>query len=137
MKKALLTLLLAMIAATVITARDVRSCKVKSTGQLVLLADSIDFRPELTRLYGRLSGVPHTSGRIDVILISGSSLKEHLTATDIDGVDFKRWFQWEDDGIIPVEIDFPKMKPSDVYLIQVEGPKGESQWKLQVGQRRK
>lgn len=54
-----------------------------------------------------LLGVSHTSSRIDsvkILLHDGRSYK----ATDIDGVDFERYFQWEDDGSIPVEIDFPK-----------------------------
>ena len=38
----------------------------------------------------------------------------------------KRWFQWEDDGAIEVEIDFPAMKQLKSFTIISKGPKGES-----------
>jgi len=50
-------------------------------------------------------GVPHTSQRIDgVDLVIGKKL---VKATDIDGIDFKRYFQFEDEGVITIEVDFP------------------------------
>lgn len=50
-------------------------------------------------------GIPHTSQRIDgVELVMGSKI---VKATDIDGVDFERYFQFEDEGVIMLEIDFP------------------------------
>ena len=50
-------------------------------------------------------GIPHTSQRIDSIdLIVG---KQKIAATDIDGVDFERYFQFEDDGVQVIEVDFP------------------------------
>lgn len=138
MRRGLIILSLTLIAsAATLSAHDVRSCEARSNGQIAFIADSIDFRQNLTRLYGRLSGAPHTSGRIDQITVSGTTLKEPLSATDIDGVDFRRWFQWEEDGIIPVEIDFPAMNPGTAYIFQLQGPKGESQWELQVESRRK
>lgn len=100
-----------------------------STGSLTFLADSVDFRSDLTRVYGRLSGRPHTSNRIDFISVRPTEGKQS-ESTDIDGVDMKRWFQWEDDGIIPVEIDFPAMSPQNNMVITVQGPRGESIWKL-------
>lgn len=52
-----------------------------------------------------LVGIPHTSQRIDgVDLVIGSKL---VKATDIDGIDFERYFQFEDTGVQTVEIDFP------------------------------
>ena len=52
-----------------------------------------------------LVGIPHTSQRIDSIdLIVG---KQKIAATDIDGVDFERYFQFEDDGVQVIEVDFP------------------------------
>lgn len=59
----------------------------------------------LVRISGNLVGVPHTSCRIDSIAVSGRHAM--TAANDIDGVDFQRYFQWEDDGTIPLEIDFP------------------------------
>lgn len=82
--------------------------------------DSIDFRKSLTRVYGRLTGRPHTSGRID-----GATLvtdRGSLPATDIDGVDFERYYQFEDDGTILLEIDFtPARKATAVKLRTVRG----------------
>ena len=59
----------------------------------------------LVRVSGNLVGEPHTSCRIDSVAVSGSHAV--TVACDIDGVDFRRYFQWEDDGTIPLEIDFP------------------------------
>lgn len=50
-------------------------------------------------------GIPHTSQRIDSVdLVMGSKI---VKATDVDGVDFERYFQFEDQGVIMLEIDFP------------------------------
>lgn len=67
--------------------------------------DSVSCRNDLSRVYCKIIGLPHTSERIDkaTLVVNGAT----LSATDIDGVDFKRYFQWEDDGIIRLEIDFP------------------------------
>lgn len=102
-----------------------RHITAKTTGAPLFLADSIAYRPDLTRLYGRISGQPHTSGRIDSIRISAPAI---APATDIDGVDFKRWFQWEDDGMIPLEIDFPAMRPAAKLTIQVITSRGPAVW---------
>lgn len=52
-----------------------------------------------------LVGIPHTSQRIDgVDLVIG---KKIVKATDIDGVDFERYFQFEDEGVVTIDIDFP------------------------------
>ncbi len=60
---------------------------------------------EVTRITFDLVSAPHTSSRIDSIsaIINGVA----TNAIDIDGVDFNRYFQWEDDGIIRIEVDFP------------------------------
>ncbi len=130
MNKILMALAVAAIALPAqLRAEDVRLSNATSSGSLTLLADSVDFRSDLTRVYGRLSGRPHTSNRIDFISVRGSEGAE-TESSDIDGVDMKRWFQWEDDGIIPVEIDFPAMKPQTYMVITVQGPRGESIWKI-------
>lgn len=91
---------------------------------LTLSVDSIDFRPDLTRLYGKLIGRPHTSHRVDAaVMLSGKSV---LTSDDIDGVDYKRYFQWEDDGTIPVEIDFPAVKNFSAATVELDTPRGKS-----------
>lgn len=71
----------------------------------VVEIDSVEWRSDLTRVYCRIVGMPHTSDRIDgVTLTSGTRT---FSAYDIDGVDFRRYFQWEDEGSINLEIDFP------------------------------
>lgn len=134
-KKLFYTLILLFACNFLVVARDVYDCKAQSTGIIIFLADSIDFRSDLTRVYGRMSGRPHTSGRID--FMSAVSGGKEMMATDIDGVDFKRYFQWEDDGIIPIEIDFPPMKPNGSITIKTNGPTGESIWKISLGKLRK
>lgn len=70
-----------------------------------LVTDSIAVRKgEYTRAYCTYFGNPHTSNRIESATLSAG--KNKLDATDIDGVDFKRYFQWEDEGAIKLEIDF-------------------------------
>ena len=91
-----------------------------------LRVDSVDFRDDLTRVYGKLMGRPHTSSRIDRLYITISG--KQFESMDIDGVDMKRWFQWEDDGLIPVEIDFMPMKHTGDFEIVVNGPRGEDRW---------
>lgn len=71
-------------------------------------------RDGVTRIGCTLTGAPHTSQRIDscTLIVGGAA----YGSLDIDGVDFKRYFQWEDDGRIPVEVDFPRQavfKPED------------------------
>ena len=87
---------------------------------LTMVIDSIDYRSDLTRVYGKFIGTPHTSQRLNSIQLQVNGAT--YMATDIDGVDFERWFQWEDDGVIPVEIDFNKMPRIDKgRLILVTG----------------
>lgn len=124
------SLLLCAIAACAAT-KTVK-CKSTSTGVLAFTADSIMFRNDVTRLYGKLKGMPHTSSRIDSLTMTLSGGNK-TASTDIDGVDMRRWFQWEDDGLIPVEIDFPPMKRQPSATIEVAGPHGESQWKIIIG----
>lgn len=85
--------------------------------------DSIMYRNDVTRLYGKLVGKPHTSWRIDSMKINGQEI------LDIDGVDLRRWFQWEDEGEIAVELD---CQPSDAALTKFQintfGPKGDISW---------
>ena len=89
-------------------AKVIRGYSTTGVNPLSIVVDSIDYRSDLTRVYCNAVGRPHTSNRIDamkMILKDGS-----YVANDIDGVDFKRYFQWEDEGSIPLEIDFPPMR---------------------------
>ncbi len=101
----------------------------ESTGYITFVVESVDYRPDLTRIYGKLKGNPHTSERIDELIIILPSGKQHALM-DIDGVDLKRWFQWEDNGLIDVEIDFPVIKECDKFTLKSSGPKGISQTKI-------
>lgn len=127
--KALISTVAALTAATALftsQAKTLRNLRATSTGSIEFVADSIEFRPDVTRLYGKLKGRPHTANRIDVM--KGTFGKITYNSTDIDGVDMKRWFQWEDDGLIPVEIDFPVIKTETSFIVDLDGPRGESQW---------
>lgn len=73
----------------------------------------------LVRLCGYLTGIPNTSARIDGITLSASGKK--VDANDIDGIDFQRYFIWEEDGAIYLEIDFPGYKLSRRII---NSPKG-------------
>lgn len=90
-------------------AKIVKNYKSHSDDVLTFQVDSIDFRKDLTRVYGKVIGRPHTSHRIDGVTLNINN--QSLMSDDIDGVDFKRYFQWEDDGFILLEIDFPATRP--------------------------
>lgn len=124
-----------IIAAFIAVALAVSAKVVKTTSTtdpvLAVTVDSIDFRQDLTRVYGKLIGRPHTSNRVDdVTLLFG---KSNLKATDIDGVDFKRYFQWEDEGEIVIEIDFPATKRFNAAQLVIVTPRGESVTKIKSG----
>ncbi len=91
-------------------AKIVKNYKSHSDDVLTFQVDSIDFRKDLTRVYGKVIGRPHTSHRIDGVTLNINN--QALVSDDIDGVDFKRYFQWEDDGFILLEIDFPATRPA-------------------------
>lgn len=113
----------AMIAASLIASAKVTrgyESHPEVANSLMLRVDSIDYRSDLTRVYSTLEGRPHTSNRIDKATFAGQQ------ATDIEGVDFQRYFQWEDDGQIPVEIDFPAMRRAEKATLTLDTPRGQS-----------
>lgn len=132
-----LALFIALLAAVGCTVGTAAHRPVMAYGYNVAVAeaspvgleiDSIDFRSDLTRIYGKLIGTPHTSNRIDRLTLTAGT-DAPCTSTDIDGIDMKRWFQWEDSFRIPVEIDFPVLNPSvSGITIVADGPKGSSKW---------
>lgn len=89
-------------------------------------------RDGTTRIRCDVLGYPHTSQRIDKVLLKHKGKTNE--AIDIDGVDFNRYFQWEDDGVITMEIDFPRQKflePSDSLIFQtLNGPIGTTLGKI-------
>lgn len=84
----------------------------EATAQVNQLDAEINIIPDKTiktdngvRISLCLVGIPHTSQRIDgVDLIIGQKL---VKAVDIDGIDFERYFQFEDSGVQTIEVDFP------------------------------
>lgn len=100
------------------------------TPRFYILMKSIDNnnRDGVTRIAVDLQGLPNTSSRIDDVVLQHGTVKVH--AVDIDGVDFNRYFQWDDEGLIPVEIDFPKQRsfsPGDsLHFITPEGKVSEA-----------
>lgn len=122
MKKYILSASISLLALSSLSAKVVTGYDSQPTKDgLMLRIDSIDYRKDLTRIYGTLVGRPHTSGRIDAVLLNG------IHCCDIDGVDFNRYFQWEDDGKIPVELDFPGMKYLKSATLQLQTPHGTSE----------
>lgn len=122
MKKIIASIFLSLLGLSSLSAKIVKGYESHPTKDgLVLRVDSIDYRKDLTRIYGTLVGQPHTSGRIDAVKLNG------IHCSDIDGVDFNRYFQWEDDGSIPVELDFPGMKFLKTGTIEIQTPRGISE----------
>ena len=79
-----------MALAMPLNAKVVKRYASTPDATLAVVVDSIDFRNDLTRIYGKFTGTPHTSNRVDsAILKSG---KQIYNGNDIDGVDFKRYF---------------------------------------------
>lgn len=83
-----------------------------------LTVSGIDFRNDLTRVSCTIAGRPNTSSRI-----SSATLDGH-PATDIDGIDLGRYFQFEESGLIDLEIDFPAMKPARTTELKFVTPSG-------------
>ncbi len=89
------------------------SVQINKNESLYFQPTSVVYKPDdgIIRVKGNLVGRPHTSNRIDsaTLTVNGTVYQ----AVDIDGIDFERYFQWDDDGLIPLEIDFkiPKGKP--------------------------
>lgn len=127
MKRGAIALLISAVAFAAATAETVTGYDTECTGVLLGAIDSIDYRTDLTRVYGRLQGKPHTSGRIDgILMLSG---KQRVPMTDLDGVDKKRWFQWEDNSSISIEIDFGVIQQSDSIVFNIDTPRGKSVWR--------
>jgi len=62
----------------------------------------------VTRIGIDMLSMPSTSSRVDSATIVNGKIKKR--AIDIDGVDFGRYFQWEEEGVRYIELDFPKQK---------------------------
>lgn len=100
-----------------------RSRQSAAKSAMTVTVDSVDFRTDLTRVYCHVNGRPHTAQRIDKVLLEAPGVS--AVANDIDGVDFERYFQWEDEGVINLELDFapmPKVDQLTLKLTTIYGP---------------
>lgn len=79
---------------------------VKQSPAFKVVLGKVNYKEDVTRVELSILGMPHTSCRIDSVSLTLPSGKE-IKATDIDPIDFERYFQWEDEGNIDLEIDFP------------------------------
>lgn len=86
----------------------------------------------LTRLQLKLIGKAHTAGRIDSVYVFGAD-SVGVVATDIDGVDFGRWFQWEDEPVIDIELDLPGTAYGGGETLTFYGPHGTVRSKIGSG----
>ena len=122
MKRIIALIITAVAMGNTVSAKIERGYECHTTENgLMLHIDSIDYRKEVTRVFGRLLGQPHTSNRVDAVKLDG------IHCCDMEGVDFNRYFQWEDDRQIAVELDFPPTKkPYASGNIQIMTPRGES-----------
>jgi len=104
MKKSIVFSMLIM-ALTVIAQSKGTVNNTKPSHFMKVKVDKIDNSNSdcVSRVRCTLTGIPHTSSRIDSVTatVGGQILK----ATDIDGVDFGRYFQWEDEGAVHVDVD--------------------------------
>lgn len=89
----------------------------------------------VTRVLVRLTSMPNTSSRVDSVSLITTDGKRFL-ATDIDGVDFKRYFQWEENGQINVEVDFPHQKKNRCAKIVFHTVYGDFAGKFSGGKKR-
>lgn len=70
-----------------------------------VIPDKVTPTDEGIRISVCLVGIPTTSQRIDSVDLTVG--QQVIKASDIDGVDFERAFQFEDTGVQVLELDFP------------------------------
>ncbi|MDE6127079.1 MAG: hypothetical protein K2G30_08995 [Muribaculaceae bacterium] len=95
-----------IIAAAILAAASAPGIAAQATDPgFNVISDKVISTDEGIRITLCLVGIPSTSQRIDGIdLVNGQTV---IPANDIDGVDFKRYFQFEDAGVQVIEVDFP------------------------------
>ena len=105
MKAIRLAAILLAAAPASFTAPQVHAQVNQLDAEINIIPDKTTKTDEGIRISLCLVGIPHTSQRIDSVdLIIGKKL---VKAVDIDGVDFERYFQFEDSGVQTIEVDFP------------------------------
>ena len=91
--------------------------------------DSIDFRDDLTRLYGRFTGTPHVAIKVmEAVLTTDSECR--LAATDSDGFELDRYFQFEEIPSFNIELDFAATRPAQVIDLTLITAKGVLSYKF-------
>lgn len=82
----------------------------RKSAPLYLYLKSVDSNngSGVTRIGIDMKSLPSTSSRLDSATLVNNGKK--FGAIDVDGVDFKRYFQWEESGNIYIELDFPRQK---------------------------
>lgn len=117
--------LLALIGAAVAQGQ-LNPSRQRDQHTMSIAVDSVMQRDDVTRVYARLIGKPHTSQRIDSITLHAPKfLPAAIGATDIDPIYFHRGFQWEDEAEMPVEIDFaPVSRKLSAFTITAITPYG-------------
>ena len=122
MKKAYLAALTVLFAASPLLAQNRLVCNPltasetqnrKKTSPVYPFLKSIDSNngSGVTRIGIDLKSFPSTSSRLDsATLVNG---KKSFRATDVDGVEVNRYFQWEENGVVYIELDFPRQKKID------------------------
>lgn len=100
-----MSLLLAPLGVMTLGTQDVCAQVNQLDAEINIIPDKNVKTDDGIRITLCLVGIPHTSQRIDSIdLVVGDKV---IAATDIDGVDFERYFQFEDEGVQTIEVDFP------------------------------
>lgn len=99
-----------------------------------VVVDSIMCRGDVTRLYGSIQSKPNTSGCINAVMLRNADTA--LPAVDTDGFDLEHRFQWEEDGTLPIELDFGAMRPSRELTIDFITDKGAFSWTLTAPERK-
>ena len=111
-----------MLAQLNISERNKTTSSQKHYMKIDVGAKSLENSDNVLRISCALIGIPHTSSRVDSIHATVCGMK--YKATDIDGIDFNRYFQWEDDAI-EIEVDIPcqkqPVKKDSIYFYTVHG----------------
>lgn len=102
------------IAATAIVALStfaVTPSRTPARNAMKVMVENVDNDNSdgVTRVRCVLLSTPHTSSRIDSVELRRPR-HAPFKGLDIDGVDFGRYFQWEDEGVIAVEVDFARQR---------------------------
>lgn len=111
--RAFLLLLLALTLPSLHAERTIVAPAWQARNTPIVTVDSILLRDTVCRLYITLKQLPHTTLTLhDDWAIQDSTGRLIGKVKEVDGVDFDRIFQFEDDSTINIEMDFPALPPS-------------------------